>query len=86
MGKVTFTETMVDSDSGNPGKMVVFKYAGTEDPVLKLDEVVSKYVGDAPYTEFVDVHMDNPWVRVIIIGMNEMKQKEFNPQVHSASA
>lgn len=27
-----------------------------------------KSLGDDKYTEFVDMNMDNPWVRIIVIG------------------
>lgn len=41
-----------------------------------MDAVVSKYVDDKMYNEFIEEPLDNPWVRVIIFGINNLS---FNP-------
>ncbi len=63
-------------------KVGVLIYIGAGDPVKHLNEAVSKYVGHEGYNEFIDANMDNPWVRVIIKGINDMEQVEFNPEIH----
>jgi hypothetical protein len=63
-------------------KVGILIYTGTGDPVKHLNEAVNHYVGHEGYNEFIDANMDNPWVRVIIKGMNEMEQVEFKPEVH----
>ncbi|MGV3598237.1 MAG: hypothetical protein ACO1PI_10245 [Bacteroidota bacterium] len=57
-------------------------YNGTGDPVKILNHAVSLYVRDESYNEFIDANMDNPWVRVIIKGINDIEQSEFNPENH----
>jgi hypothetical protein len=63
-------------------KVGILIYKGAGDPVVHLNNAVDQYVGNESYNEFIDANMDNPWVRVIIKGINEMTPVEFNPQVH----
>ncbi len=46
------------------------------EPKNDMDKVVSKYVDGNTYNDFVDYHLDNPWVRVVIQGMNELNYEE----------
>lgn len=64
---------------GKKGKLVIFTYVGQDDPVEKLDIAVSKYVGSRAYMQFVDIHMDNPWIRVVIFGTDQMEEGDFQP-------
>ena len=41
-----------------------------------LDRCVQNLVNNQLYGEFVDKHMDNPYIRIIIINMNEL---QFDP-------
>lgn len=43
-------------------------------PKLYMDNVVSEYVGQSMYNEFVEIFLDNPWIRVIIFGINNINQ------------
>jgi hypothetical protein len=63
-------------------KVGILMYTGSGDPAIHLKEAVHDYVGKKGYNEFIDANMDNPWVRVIIKGINEMEQVEFDPQRH----
>jgi archaellum component FlaG (FlaF/FlaG flagellin family) len=60
----------------------ILMYVGSGDPVRKLNEAVSLYVKNEGYNEFIDANMDNPWIRVIIKGINDMEQQPFNPEIH----
>lgn len=55
---------------------------GADDPVKHLNESVSQYVQFEAYNEFIDANMDNPWVRVIIKGMDKINQVTFDPETH----
>lgn len=51
----------------------------------EMDEAVRKYVGNTPHYEFIEIYLDNPWMRVVFKGdINELKFKEFNPMKHAA--
>ena len=43
-------------------------------PKLYMDNVVSEYVRDTMYNEFVEIFLDNPWIRVIIFGINNINE------------
>ncbi len=60
----------------------ILMYTGSGDPVKQLNEAVYLYTKNEGYNEFIDANMDNPWIRVIIKGINDMKQEEFNPEEH----
>jgi hypothetical protein len=63
-------------------KVGILIYTGDGDPVQHLDEAVDLYVRHEGYNEFIDANMDNPWVRVIVKGINEMEEVSFDPEVH----
>jgi hypothetical protein len=63
-------------------KVGILIYTGSGDPVKNLNEAVNLYVGHEGYNEFIDANMDNPWVRVIIKGINDMEQVKFKPGTH----
>jgi len=48
--------------------LVGLRYKGDGDAVIELDKFITNKFGNAKYTEFIDMNMDNPWVRIIIIG------------------
>ena len=63
-------------------KVGILMYTGSGDPVKHLNDAVHHYVGHEGYNEFIDANMDNPWIRVIIKGINDIEQVEFNPEIH----
>lgn len=63
-------------------KVAILRYIGSGDPVKHLDEAVHYYVGAQGYNEFIDANMDNPWIRVIVKGINNMGQQAFLPAQH----
>jgi len=67
-----------DLENGGKGKIAVLMYTGSADPRVVLDEAVRIYVGSNHYHQFIDVHMDNPWTRVIMSNVNGMRQKDFD--------
>ncbi len=82
MGNVKIQESTIDLQNGQKGRVAVLTNVGEENPTAKLDWAVAEYVGNAGYNQFVDVHADNPYMRVIISGINEMSQEDFDPLKH----
>jgi hypothetical protein len=82
MSKVKIQESNIDLTNDRKGKVAILIYRGEEDPVSKLDTAVHQYVGNESHHEFIDINMDNPWVRVILSGINEMEQVDFDPTIH----
>jgi hypothetical protein len=44
----------------------------SENPKFYMDCAVSEYVQQTMYNEFVEIFLDNPWIRVIIFGINNI--------------
>jgi len=82
MGKIKIQESKIDLTNGRTGQVAILIYAGEADPVAKLDWAVSEYVGNVGHNQFIDINMDNPWTRIIISGINEMNQEDFDPTKH----
>lgn len=43
-------------------------YRGDGDPIRKMDEFMRDKISNQFYSEYIDSNMDNPWVRIIVIG------------------
>ena len=56
------------------GKIAIFSYTGPDDPVCILDEAICLYTRGSNYTEFIDISMDNPLVRVIISNVDDVME------------
>lgn len=82
MGQVKIQESNFKLKNNGNGKIAIFLYAGEGDPIKQIDKAVSSYVKDKSYTELVDIEMDNPWLRIVISGINEMKQEDFDSLKH----
>jgi len=58
---------ILEFDNETCGKVVKITYTGDGDPVYQLADAIKKYTIGKNYKEFVDMNMDNPWVRIIEI-------------------
>lgn len=55
-------------------KLAIFNYDGDDDPVQHIDDAVSQYTMGyrrCDYSEYIDMNMDNPWVRIITITLSK---------------
>ena len=75
-------EVEFDLPNNNKGKIAVFLYSGELDPTKVLNWAVSKYVGNNSYNELIDAGLDNPWMRIVLSDMNEVKPEAFDPTKH----
>jgi hypothetical protein len=70
----------------NDNKKIVGKIAiirgglNTDNPTALLNAAVSEYVQNTGYNEFVEIFLDNPWTRVVMSGINEIKFEKFQDQ------
>lgn len=67
----------LENDKGK-GRVAVFLYSGSGDPIKILNYAVKSYVDDNQYYEFIDSSLSNPWMRVVISNINDMKQESFD--------
>lgn len=72
---------LIDSNGKNIGKMTILRGGlDSENPIAYMNNAVRKYVGTNLYNEFVEIQMDNPWIRVIISGICDLEYDEFKNQ------
>lgn len=72
---------IVEIPVGNRRKVSILR-GGINKPKSYMDRVVSEYVGHALHNQFIEVFLDNPYVRVVIQGINEFDYETFDTAVH----
>lgn len=65
-----YTEDNIEYEYTKLGANILMgiHYRGDNDPVIGIDDFMTKKLSDKKYTEYIDTNMDNPWVRIIVIG------------------
>lgn len=78
MKGVEIFEQELSNRNGRVGKMAILRGGlNTDNPTATMNDAVQEYVGRKGHNQFIEIHLDNPWVRVIVIGINELEYKEF---------
>jgi hypothetical protein len=74
---VQIFEQIVENKKGQKGK-IAFLVGGlnTPNPKAHMDEAVRQYVGSNGHNQFIEIHLDNPWTRVVTSGLNDF---DFDP-------
>lgn len=84
MDKVRINYSKFDLKEGRgKGVIAVLMYSGSGDPKVALDNAVRNITDGIGYFELIDAHLDNPWTRVIMTDINDMKQEDLNLEEHS---
>ena len=65
-----YTEGDIDYEYTKLGTNILMgiSYCGDDDPVEKINDFIIPIISNKDYTEYIDMNMDNPWVRIIVIG------------------
>jgi len=60
-------------------KIAIFRYNGDNDPVRHLDDAIRVYTDSCKYsyTEFIDMNMDNPWVRIVTMLVDKDDMRDY---------
>ncbi len=66
---------------GNGGMIAILR-GGINKPKSYMDGVVSEYVGHALHNEFIEIFLDNPYVRIIVTGINDFDYEVFDTSKH----
>jgi hypothetical protein len=87
MNDLTINESEYLLENGKMGKIAVFLYSGSGEPSRILDGAVHEYTKeingvDNSFTELIGANLDNPWMRVVISGVNDMYQENFDINRH----
>ncbi len=81
MNKIEIFEQELKNGDKTVGKVAILRGGlNTDNPTAIMNDAVSTYVGTKGYNEFIEVFLDNPWVRVVVSGINELDYKEFTNQ------
>ena len=73
MKEVQIFEQLFLVDGKTVGKMAILVGGiNRTNPKEFMDEAVSQYVGNIGHNQYIEIHMDNPWTRVITSGINEL--------------
>ena len=76
--EVSIFEQELDNGKGKVAILIASQYASN--PEELLDKAAVQYVGDKRYNQFVDIRKDNPWVRVITTGINDLTYGTLDQQ------
>ena len=60
------------------GGVIAILRGGLNKPKSYMDNVVSEYVGHAMHNQFIEIFLDNPYVRVIVTGINNFDYDTFD--------
>lgn len=72
---------ILEQELTNGKKIAIFCYVGDGDPEKHLNKAIKVYTDDAKnYNEFIDMNMDNPWVRIICPPICSESFKTFQNQ------
>jgi hypothetical protein len=75
-----YEQELTDGQGNRIGMMaILFGGMNSQNPKAYMDNAVTDYLqkhGNPLHNQFVEIHMDNPWLRVIVIGINELPYHE----------
>lgn len=63
------------------GGVITILRGGLNKPKSYMDNIVSEYVGDEIHNQFIEIFLDNPYVRVIVSGINDFDYDVFDTEV-----
>lgn len=65
----------------NGGRITILR-GGINKSRSYMDGVVSEYVRHALHNEFIEIFLDNPYVRIIVTGINDFDYEVFDTEKH----
>lgn len=75
---VEIFEQDIETEKGQRYKIAVLRGGFTQEyPKEYMDGVVSEYTSHYLHNQFVESHLDMPWVRVVLTGINELDYVPF---------
>lgn len=73
-----FEQDVVNS-RGQHFKIAVLRGGFTQEyPKEYMDNVVLQYTRNCLHNQFVESHLDLPWVRIVLTGINDLDYETFN--------
>lgn len=73
-----YDQPLTDKENNVKGKLTILVGGlNSDNPKEFMDNVVSNYVGRTGHNQFVEIHLDNPWTRVLVRGINDLPFREM---------
>ena len=70
-----------DKDGKRIGTIAVLRGGiGHPNPKAFMDKIVSEYTDRCLHNQFIESHLDTPWVRIVIDCINELNYVDFENQ------
>lgn len=75
-----FEQVLLEKDGKVISKFAVIVGGGlsTDNPTEEINNAVVKYTNGVPHNQFVNIKLNNPWTRVVISGINQLKFFDYN--------
>ncbi len=81
MNNIEIAEQELKKGDKVVGKVAILRGGlNTDNPTAIMNDAVSTYVQNKGYNEFVEIFLDNPWVRVVVGGINDLEYHPFKDQ------
>lgn len=76
-----FEQVLLEKDGEVISKFaIIVGGLGSSNPSEVINDAVLKYTNGVPHNQFVDIKLNNPWTRVIISGINQLKLFDYNEE------
>lgn len=76
-----FEQELINKNGNKNGRIAILRGGlKSEKPIGYMNEVVRFFVGPNLSNQFIEIYLDNPWVRVIIFDINKIEYKIFKNQ------
>lgn len=73
-----FENDLMDNNGNLVGKVAILRGSQSHDNTTQfMDNEVSKYVQNEPIKQFIEIHLDNNYYRLVISGINELNYEVF---------
>lgn len=83
MNNIEIHESEIQKEDGGKAKLAILRTSsGSPNPIDELDTAVHYYVQNTGYHQFIEIHLDNPWIRVILSDINELHFDNFKKDEH----
>lgn len=80
MRDVQIYERTIKDNNGNPIGKVALLWGGSrsDTPTSHMNDASCLYVKNEPHTEYIDKRLNQPWLRVILKGLNEIPFRNYD--------
>jgi len=60
------------------GKIALLVGTKVSNPIEHMDKAVKQYVNGAKHNQFIEIHLDNPWTRMVTNNLQNLPFKKLS--------